>query len=106
MRCGGPIAAVPHGFRSGFRDWAAEDTDHPREVAEAALADKVRNQIEAAYRRTTCSSAGASSWTTGPRIWPTVVETRRPNGSADPPRWQPRRTSSSGAEEPGRAAGS
>ena len=43
---------MPHGFRSGFRDWAAEVTDHPREVAEAALADKVRNQIEAAYRRT------------------------------------------------------
>ncbi len=46
------IAAVPHGFRSSFRDWAAEKTDHPREVAEAALAHKVRNPIEAAYRRT------------------------------------------------------
>ena len=46
------IDAVPHGFRSSFRDWAAEETDHPREVAEAALAHKVRNQIEAAYRRT------------------------------------------------------
>ena len=45
------IGAVPHGFRSSFRDWAAEETDHPREVAEAALAHKVRNQIEAAYRR-------------------------------------------------------
>ena len=45
------ITAVPHGFRSSFRDWAAEETDHPREVAEAALAHKVRNQIEAAYRR-------------------------------------------------------
>ena len=45
------IAAVPHGFRSSFRDWAAEETDHPREVAEAALAHKVRNQIEAAYQR-------------------------------------------------------
>ena len=45
------IAAVPHGFRSSFRDWAAEETDHPREVAEAALAHKVRRQIEAAYRR-------------------------------------------------------
>ena len=45
------IAAVPHGFRSSFRDWAAEETDHSREVAEAALAHKVRNQIEAAYRR-------------------------------------------------------
>ena len=32
------IAAVPHGFRSSFRDWAAEETDHPREVIEAALA--------------------------------------------------------------------
>ncbi len=45
------IAAVPHGFRSSFRDWAAEETDHPREVVEAALAHKVRSQVEAAYRR-------------------------------------------------------
>ena len=45
-------AAVPHGFRSSFRDWAAEETDHPREAAEAALAHKVRNPIEVAYRRT------------------------------------------------------
>ena len=45
------IAAVPHGFRSSFRDWAAEETDHPREVAEAALAHRVSIQIEAAYRR-------------------------------------------------------
>ena len=43
---------MPHGFRSSFRDWAAEETDHPREVAEAALAHVVRNPIEAAYRRT------------------------------------------------------
>ena len=46
------IAAVPHGFRSSFQDWAAEETDHPREVAEAASAHVVRNQVEAAYRRT------------------------------------------------------
>ncbi len=46
------VEAVPHGFRSSFRDWAAEETDHPREVAEAALAHKVRSQVEAAYRRT------------------------------------------------------
>ena len=45
------IPAVPHGFRSSFRDWAAEDTDHPREVIEAALAHVVRNQTEAAYAR-------------------------------------------------------
>ena len=46
------IAAVPHGFRSSFRDWAGEETDHPREVIEAALAHVVRNRVEAAYRRT------------------------------------------------------
>ena len=45
------VAAVPHGFRPSFRDWAAEETVHPREVAEAALAHKVRSQIEAAYLR-------------------------------------------------------
>ena len=45
------IAAVPHGFRSSFRDWAAEETDHPREVIEAALAHMVRNKVEAAYAR-------------------------------------------------------
>ena len=48
-RCG--IAAVPHGFRSSFRDWAAEETDHPREVVEAALAHAVGNKVEAAYAR-------------------------------------------------------
>ena len=45
------IAAVPHGFRSSFRDWAAAETNHPREVGEAALAHVVRNKVEAAYRR-------------------------------------------------------
>ena len=45
------IQAVPHGFRSSFRDWAAEETDHPREVIEAALAHVVENKVEAAYRR-------------------------------------------------------
>ena len=45
------IAAVPHGFRSSFRDWAAEKTDHPREVVEAALAHVVKSKVEAAYMR-------------------------------------------------------
>ena len=45
------VAAVPHGFRSSFRDWAAEETDHPREVIEAALAHVVQNKVEAAYAR-------------------------------------------------------
>jgi integrase len=40
-----------HGFRSTFRDWAAERTNFPREIAEMALAHSVGNSVEAAYRR-------------------------------------------------------
>lgn len=40
-----------HGFRSTFRDWAAERTGYPGEVAEAALAHVVGDKVEAAYRR-------------------------------------------------------
>ena len=45
------IAAVPHGFRSSFRDWAAECTEAPREVCELALAHVNNDRVEAAYRR-------------------------------------------------------
>lgn len=45
------VDAVPHGFRSTFRDWAAERTNYPREVAEMALAHTIGNKVEAAYRR-------------------------------------------------------
>jgi integrase len=40
-----------HGFRSTFRDWAAETTNYPHELAEMALAHIVSNKVEAAYRR-------------------------------------------------------
>jgi integrase len=43
--------ATVHGFRSSFRDWAAEQTNFPREVAEMALAHKVGDDTELAYRR-------------------------------------------------------
>ena len=46
------IDAVPHGFRSSFRDWAAECSDAPREVCELALAHVNSDRLEAAYRRT------------------------------------------------------
>ena len=46
------IDAVAHGFRSSFRDWAAERTDVPREVSELALAHVNSDRVEAAYRRT------------------------------------------------------
>lgn len=42
---------VPHGFRSTFRDWAAETTDYSNETVELALAHTIKNKAEAAYRR-------------------------------------------------------
>lgn len=48
----GHTGLTVHGFRSTFRDWAAECTDTPREIAEAALAHTLDNKVEAAYRRT------------------------------------------------------
>ena len=45
------IAAVPHGFRSSFRDWAAEQTSARHDVIEAALAHVVRDSTVAAYAR-------------------------------------------------------
>ena len=45
------VDAVPHGFRSTFRDWCAEKTQYANEVAEMALAHTVASKVEAAYRR-------------------------------------------------------
>jgi len=45
------VDAVPHGFRSSFRDWASESTAYPGDVAEMALAHTIGNKVEAAYRR-------------------------------------------------------
>lgn len=45
------VAAVPHGFRSTFRDWVSERTAFPRDVAEMALAHTIGDKVEAAYRR-------------------------------------------------------
>lgn len=42
---------VPHGWRSTFRDWAAEHTHYPPEMAEMALAHAIESKVEAAYRR-------------------------------------------------------
>ena len=44
---------VPHGFRSTFRDWAAEVTSYPREVIEHCLAHQLKDRSEAAYQRGT-----------------------------------------------------
>ena len=70
------VDATVHGFRSGFRDWAAECTGFAHEVAEMALAHPIENKVERAYRRgdlfdkrrrlmddwaTFCDSDGAAS---------------------------------------------
>jgi integrase len=47
----GGDSAVVHGFRSAFRDWVAERTNYPREVAELALAHVVGGATERAYAR-------------------------------------------------------
>jgi integrase len=47
----GGNGATVHGFRSTFRDWCAESTNHPRELAEAALAHTLKDKTEAAYQR-------------------------------------------------------
>jgi len=45
------LDVTAHGFRSAFRDWAAERTNFPREVCEMALAHTIKDKSEAAYRR-------------------------------------------------------
>ena len=51
LRRMGQANLTVHGFRSTFRDWAAERTNFPSEVAEMALAHSVGDKVEAAYRR-------------------------------------------------------
>lgn len=45
------MTAVPHGLRSTFRDWVAEKTSYPRDLAEKALAHTLTDAVEAAYQR-------------------------------------------------------
>ena len=51
LRDDGFATVTVHGFRSTFRDWAAETTAYPSEVVEMALAHTIGNKAEAAYRR-------------------------------------------------------
>ena len=52
LRDDGIEGVTVHGFRSTFTDWSSEQTDFPKEVADKALAHKLPNKVEAAYRRT------------------------------------------------------
>src|SRR4029077_18558462 len=51
VHAAGGNSATVHGFRSTFRDWCAETTNYPRELAEAALAHTLKDKTEAAYQR-------------------------------------------------------
>ncbi|MEG8236329.1 tyrosine-type recombinase/integrase, partial [Pseudomonas orientalis] len=53
FRAAGAGDATLHGLRSSFRDWAGDETQYPRDVAEAALAHTLKDKTEAAYRRGT-----------------------------------------------------
>jgi integrase len=46
------VEAVPHGFRSSFRDWAAEQTNYPDEIRKAASGHTVGDAVKEAYQRT------------------------------------------------------
>ena len=46
------VEAVPHGFRSTFRDWAAEQTPYPDEIRKAASGHTVGDAVQQAYQRT------------------------------------------------------
>ncbi|MEJ7936139.1 integrase arm-type DNA-binding domain-containing protein [Sphingobium sp. AN558] len=52
LRDDGIKGVTVHGFRSAFTDWSSERTRFPKEVADKALAHKLPNKVEAAYRRT------------------------------------------------------
>jgi len=65
-----------HGFRSSFRDWAAESTAYPPEVVEMALAHTISNKVEAAYRRGDLIGKRAQLM----RDWGIFCATVRPEG--------------------------
>jgi integrase len=71
---------VPHGFRATFRTWAAESTNYPHEVAEAALAHVVRNKTENAYNRRDLFDKRALLM----RDWATFVATPMRTGNVTP----------------------
>ena len=51
LRRMGRTEITVHGFRSSFRDWASEQTSFPHETCEHALAHRISDKAEAAYRR-------------------------------------------------------
>lgn len=75
------IDASPHGFRSTFRDWAGDCTEHPREVAEMCLAHVVGNETERAYRRADALAKRRVLM----EDWATYLRGGHPDGESQPP---------------------
>lgn len=72
------------GFRSGFRDWCGDETDFPPEIAEAALAHKVGNAVELAYRRSNAIEKRRGLM----QAWADYL-TMIPLGAASVSKWKP-----------------
>jgi integrase len=79
MKCEG---ITVHGFRSTFRDWAAEQTSYPRELAEFALAHALRSDVEAAYLRSDMMEKRRKLM----RDWQRYIETPRAGADVGPMR--------------------
>jgi integrase len=71
------VEATAHGFRSAFRDWAAERTNTPSEVAEMALAHAVGDATEQAYRRTDLFEKRRELMA----LWAKFIDTAPPTGN-------------------------
>lgn len=76
------VAAVPHGFRSTFRDWAAERSSYPRDVCEMALAHTIGDKVEAAYRRGDLFAKRTKMMAD----WSRFIETKPATGNVTPMR--------------------
>ena len=74
------VDAVPHGFRSTFRDWAAEVSSYPNEMAEMALAHAINSKTEKAYRRGDMLAKRAKMMAD----WSDYIDTRPAAGNVTP----------------------
>ena len=74
------VPVTVHGFRSTFRDWAAERTSTPHHIAEMALAHTIKNSAEAAYRRGDLLGKRATLM----QQWATFIHTAPASGFVTP----------------------
>lgn len=72
------VEAVPHGFRSTFRDWAAEQTSYPDEIRKAASGHAVGDAVKAAYQRTDLLEKRRRLM----QEWAAFLDIRSPEGTA------------------------